>query len=141
MIDVGLVPVPIPVAAAAGGGEAGSVGPLRAALVLAFVALGSFFLAVGTVGLLRLPNVYNRMHATTKATTLGAGLVALAGWIYYGPAGDGLKALVTVAFLFLTAPTGAHMISRAAQRMDVPFEADVTWPGRRDSPPEDPADD
>ena len=107
---------------------AASVGPLRAWLVLLLVALGSFFLVVGTVGLLRLPNVYNRMHATSKATTLGAASMALAGFVYYGPGGQGLNALVTVAFLFLTAPTGAHMISRAAQRMGVPFEEHVRWP-------------
>ena len=102
--------------------------PLRAWLVLLLVAVGSFFLVVGTVGLLRLPNVYNRMHATSKATTLGAASMALAGFVYYGPGGNGLNALVTVGFLFLTAPTGAHMISRAAQRMGVPFEDHVRWP-------------
>jgi multicomponent Na+:H+ antiporter subunit G len=85
------------------------------------------------------------MHATSKATTLGAGVVALAGVVYYGfdPAslgGDGMLALVTVVFLFLTAPTGAHMISRAAQRMGVPFVDTVTWPGTATSRPEEPAD-
>jgi multicomponent Na+:H+ antiporter subunit G len=106
-----------------------SVGPVRAALVLVLLAIGLFFLLVGTVGLIRLPTVYNRMHATSKATTLGAGLVALAGFVFYGPGGDGLMALVTVAFLFLTAPTGAHLISRSAQRMGVPFAEGVSWPG------------
>ncbi|MFB6108744.1 MAG: monovalent cation/H(+) antiporter subunit G [Haloplanus sp.] len=106
-----------------------AVGPVRATLVVVLLAVGSFFLAVGTVGLLRLPNVYNRMHATSKSTTLGAASVALAGFVYFGPGGDGLMALVTVAFLFLTAPTGAHMISRAAQRMGVQFVEGVVWPG------------
>ncbi len=122
--------------ASAGASSEAAVDPLRAWLVLALVAVGSFFLVVGTVGLLRLPNVYNRMHATSKSTTLGAASMALAGFVYYGPGGDGLNALVTVAFLFLTAPTGAHMISRAAQRMGVPFEEHVQWPtvaGGRDA--------
>ncbi|MFB6123862.1 MAG: monovalent cation/H(+) antiporter subunit G [Haloferacaceae archaeon] len=118
-----------------------AVGPIRTALVLALVAVGSLFLLVGTIGLLRLPNVYNRMHATTKATTLGAASIALAGFVYYGPGGDGLMALVTVVFLFLTAPTGAHMISRAAQRMGVPFVEDVSWPGETGTTPDEPADD
>ena len=105
-----------------------SVDPVVAALTLALVALGTFFLVVGTVGIIRLPTVYNRMHATSKATTLGAGAIALAGFVYYGPGGQGLSALVTVAFLLLTAPTGAHVISRAAKRMGVPFVEGVEWP-------------
>lgn len=119
----------------------GGLGPLRTALVVAFVAVGAFFLVVGTVGLLRLPNVYNRMHATTKATTLGASSMALAAWAYHGVAGDGLLALVTVLFLFLTAPTGAHLISRSAERMGVEFEEGVRWPGRVDQRPDQPSDD
>ncbi|MFB6080072.1 MAG: monovalent cation/H(+) antiporter subunit G [Haloferacaceae archaeon] len=107
-----------------------AIGPVRAVLVLALVAVGSFFLTVGVVGLLRLPTVYNRMHATTKATTLGAASISLAGFVFYGPGGDGLLALVTVLFLFLTAPTGAHMISRSAQRMGVPFVDGVDWPAK-----------
>ena len=124
--------------ASAGASADAAVDPLRAWLVLLLITVGSFFLVVGTVGLLRLPNVYNRMHATTKATTLGAASMALAGFVYYGPGGQGLNALVIVAFLFLTAPTGAHMISRAAQRMGVPFEEHVRWPTAADGgSPED----
>jgi multicomponent Na+:H+ antiporter subunit G len=113
--------------AASGGG--GLTSPLQAALVVALVGLGTFFLLVGVVGLVRLPTIYNRMHATSKATTLGASSMLLAGVLYFGGDGDGLAALVAIGFLFLTAPTGAHMISRAAQKMGVPFEDDVTWPG------------
>jgi len=114
--------------------SASPIGPVRAAVVALLVVIGLFFLFVGTVGLVRLPTVYNRLHATSKATTLGTGVIALAGFVFYGldPAalgGDGLLALVTVVFLFLTAPTGAHMISRAAQRMGVPFVEGVDWPG------------
>ncbi|SFR42797.1 multicomponent Na+:H+ antiporter subunit G [Halogeometricum rufum] len=110
------------------GGATHAAGPIRTALVVALLAVGTFFLIVGTVGLLRLPNVYNRMHATTKSTTLGAASIALGGFVFYGPGGDGLMALVTVLFLFLTAPTGAHMISRAAQRLGIVFEEEATWP-------------
>jgi len=115
-------------------------GTLVSLLIVALIVVGSFFLLVGTIGLLRLPNVYNRLHATSKATTLGASGIALAAWAYFGPGGAGLKALVTVVFLFLTAPTGGHMISRAAQNMGVEFEAGVTWPGRTDETPTDRGD-
>lgn len=117
-----------------------SVGPFKAALVIVLLVVGGFFLTVGTVGLLRLPNVYNRMHATSKSATLGAASIGLAGWVFYGPGGDGLLTLVTVLFLFLTAPTGAHMISRAAQRMGVAFEPNVSWPGEAGRTPDEPAE-
>jgi multicomponent Na+:H+ antiporter subunit G len=104
---------------------------IHALLVAALVAIGSGFLLVGTIGLLRLPNVYNRMHATSKATTLGAASLFLAGVVYFGPSelgGAGLTSLVGIVFLFLTAPTGAHVISQAAERMGIPFYGDASWP-------------
>jgi multicomponent Na+:H+ antiporter subunit G len=100
----------------------------RTVLVVALLGVGTFFLIVGTVGLLRLPDVYNRLHATSKATTLGAASVFLAGFVHFGPAGNGLTSLVAVVFLFLTAPTGAHMLSRSAQRMGVAFVGETGWP-------------
>ena len=108
------------------------ISTVQAVAVTALVVVGSFFLLVGTVGLLRLPNVYNRMHATSKAATLGSSSILLATTVYYGPVGDGLAALVTVVFLFFTAPTGGHVISRAARKMGVGFLAGVTWPGELD---------
>ena len=105
---------------------------VRTALVVALIAVGIFFLSVGTIGLLRLPNVYNRMHATSKPTTLGTAAIFLAGFVSFGPGGAGLPSLVGILFLFLTVPTGAHMISRAAQRIGVPFMGSVTWPGKAD---------
>lgn len=107
--------------------------PFHAALVVVLIAVGSFFLTVGTVGLIRFPDVYNRLHATSKATTLGAASLFLAGFVYYGPAGPGLPSLIGIVFLFLTAPTGAHMISRSAQRMGIEFYGPGGWP---EEPPE-----
>lgn len=115
--------------------SASAIGVPRAAVVTLLIAVGSFFLMVGTVGLLRLPDVYNRLHATSKATTLGAASIFLAGVVYYGPSGPGLTSLVGIVFLFLTAPTGAHMISQAANRLGIEFHGDADWPL------DDPADD
>lgn len=103
------------------------LGTIQIWLVGALVAVGSFYLTVGTVGLIRLPDVYNRMHATSKATTLGAASIFLAGTVYFGPSGRGLTSLVGIVFLFLTAPTGAHMISRSAQKMGVEFFGRASW--------------
>ncbi len=107
---------------------ASTVARVRPLVVVALVAVGCFFLTVGTIGLLRLPNVYNRMHATSKPTTLGTAAVFLAGFVHFGPGAGGLPSLVGILFLFLTVPTGAHMISRAAQRVGVPFLGSVVWP-------------
>ncbi|MFB6360276.1 MAG: monovalent cation/H(+) antiporter subunit G [Halobacteriales archaeon] len=104
------------------------VGTLHAAVVVALITVGSFFLTVGTVGILRLPDVYNRLHANSKATTLGAASIFLAGFVYFGPQGPGLTSLIGILFLFLTAPTGAHMISRAANRLGVDFYGAAEWP-------------
>lgn len=117
---------------------------LQAAVVTALIAIGSFFLLVGTIGLIRLPDVYNRLHATTKATTLGAASFFLAGALYFGPThlgGAGLTSLVGIVFLFATAPTGAHMISRSAERMGVEFAGDAVWPETGQSRPESPEED
>ncbi|QLD85905.1 monovalent cation/H(+) antiporter subunit G [Natronomonas halophila] len=98
--------------------------------VAALAVVGVFFLTVGTIGLIRFPNVYNRMHATSKPTTLGTAAVFVAGFVHFGPGGAGLTSLVGILFLFLTVPTGAHMISRAAQKAGVPFLGGVTWPSK-----------
>lgn len=105
-----------------------AIGPVQTAIVVALIVVGSFFLVVGTIGLLRLPDVYNRLHATSKATTIGAASMFLAAFSYFGPQGYGLTSLVGILFLFLTAPTGAHMISRAAHRLGVDFFGRATWP-------------
>ncbi|QLC33719.1 monovalent cation/H(+) antiporter subunit G [Halarchaeum sp. CBA1220] len=108
-------------AATEGASEAAHAGPsdLRLAVVAALVLVGTFFLIVGTVGLWRFPDIYNRMHATSKATTLGAASMFLAGFVRFGPFGAGLTSLVGIVFLFATAPTGAHLISLAARRLGV----------------------
>ncbi|QFU81344.1 monovalent cation/H(+) antiporter subunit G [Natronorubrum aibiense] len=101
---------------------------IRTALIIALLVVGVFFLTVGTFGLLRLPNVYNRMHATSKPTTLGTAAIFLAGFVYFGPGNEGLTSLIGIGFLFLTVPTGAHMIARSAERIGIPFVEGVTWP-------------
>jgi multicomponent Na+:H+ antiporter subunit G len=75
---------------------------------------GSLFCLVAAVGMLRLPDTLIRMHAATKAGTLGAGLILLAEAVHFGDTGITLRALAAVAFLLITAPVGAHLIGRAS---------------------------
>lgn len=79
---------------------------------------GLFFLFVGTVGLLRLPDVFNRLHATTKCDTLGAGLVLLSLAVQSTPA-IGIRLALIVVFIIVTNPTAAHVIARAAYKTDI----------------------
>lgn len=76
--------------------------------------LGAGLGAVGGLGLVRLPDVFARMHAATKAPTMGLVLVVVAAALRVGHASD-LGLLALVLFLqFLTAPVGAHLVGRAA---------------------------
>lgn len=77
---------------------------------------GFFFLGIGTVGLLRLPDIYTRMHATGKCDTLGAGLTLL-GLIVLAPdAQTALKIAVVAGLITVINPTTAHVIANAAYR-------------------------
>jgi multicomponent K+:H+ antiporter subunit G len=79
--------------------------------------IGLVFTLVGSIGLVRLPDFYTRMHAPTKATTLGvSSMLAAAALTLPGhPLTIGLKAILVIALLFLTAPIAAHMLARAAR--------------------------
>lgn len=88
------------------------------------ITVGAFFTLVGSIGLIRFPDVLCRMHATTKTTTLGACSIFLAAALKYGNSPIGLKSILAVWFLLLTAPAGAHMIARAAYRIRVPLTTD-----------------
>ncbi|AEH60894.1 multisubunit sodium/proton antiporter, MrpG subunit (2.A.63.1) [Methanosalsum zhilinae DSM 4017] len=76
--------------------------------------MGLFFVFLGMVGLLRMPDVYNRLHTTTKIGTLGAFGVMISLFVRVGLEPIGIKALTLGLFLMLTAPIAAHMIGRAA---------------------------
>lgn len=88
-------------------------------LTITFLVLGLFFIVTGCLGLYRLPDVFCRMHATSKATTLGLVFILMASFVHLGFSAVGLKAVLAIIFAFLTAPVGAHLISRAAYQRGV----------------------
>jgi multicomponent Na+:H+ antiporter subunit G len=77
------------------------------------------FVFIGMLGLLRLPDVYNRLHATTKIAILGAFGVMLGIIMKVGFNSMGIKAITVGLFMLLTSPMAAHMMSRAAHRHGV----------------------
>ena len=85
------------------------------------IVLGGGFAAIAGLGLLRLPDVLIRMHASTKAGTLGVGLIVLGVSVHFATSLVITKALLIIAFLFLTAPVGAHLVGRAAYRRGLPL--------------------
>jgi multicomponent Na+:H+ antiporter subunit G len=89
------------------------------ALVLACLAAGLFFQAVAAVGVLRLPDFYTRVHAVSKADTLGLLFTLAAVALWAGPTLTALKVGFVAMFLFLSTPTATHAIARAALRVGV----------------------
>lgn len=75
--------------------------------------VGTGFMSVAAIGLIRLPDLYTRMHAITKAGTLGIGLLLVGVAVYMGDISFTTRAVVVILFVLLTAPVSAHMIGRA----------------------------
>ncbi len=88
--------------------------PVRLALIVIFVLLGLFFTFVSMTGVIRLPDIYARAHTASQADTLGAGFALAAVALVIGWEGAGFKSLILLFFIFVTNPTAAHGIARAA---------------------------
>ena len=84
------------------------------------LCVGIFLFVSGTLGLMRLPDFYCRMHATGKCDTLGALLVLIGLAIYNGFNLVTLKIIFIAVFIFVANPTATHAIGRAALINDVP---------------------
>ncbi|MGV8146088.1 MAG: monovalent cation/H(+) antiporter subunit G [Alkaliphilus sp.] len=92
---------------------------IRNIIVIALMMSGIFFFIVGTVGLIRMPDVFSRMHATTKCDTLGAGLILLAVVAYNGINVVSLKFLMVLIFIWITNPTSAHIIAKSEYKRKI----------------------
>ena len=78
--------------------------------------LGGIFVLIGAVGMVKLPDIYTRLHAPTKTTTLGIGCILIASMFLHVAEGRGfsIQEIVISLFLFITAPVSAYMIAKAA---------------------------
>ena len=86
---------------------------------LALIIIGVLFDVSGCVGLVRLPDVYNRIQASTKCVVLGTALLLLGAVIWLGTAAAVIKGLLCILFILITSSTAAHALSRAAHRSGV----------------------
>ncbi len=99
-------------------------------LAAGLVLLAAFFLLVGAIGLVRLPDFYMRLHAPTKASTLGVGGMLIASMLLAALQGrPGIAELLITLFVFVTAPVSANLMAQAAlhlkTRSKAPLPADV----------------
>jgi multicomponent K+:H+ antiporter subunit G len=85
--------------------------------------IGAFFILVGSIGLVRLPEFFMRLHAPTKASTLGVGGVLLASMVYALNESVLIHELIITLFVFVTAPVSAHLLSQAALRLKLKSKA------------------
>lgn len=84
-----------------------------------FISVGLAFDVFGCLGLVRLPDVYNRLQAATKCVTLGTCSILFGTFLMVGCTAAGFKSLLCMIFLILTSPVAAHAIARGAHRAGI----------------------
>jgi len=83
------------------------------------IAIGSLFNLFSCIGLIRLPDAYNRLQASTKAITMGMCTILLGVTVRYGFTGVGVKALLAIVVIFFTATVSAHTLARGTYRFGI----------------------
>jgi len=83
---------------------------------IVFIFVGVIFDFFGCLGLVRLPDIYNRLQASTKCVTLGTVSILFGLFLFNGFSATGIKAILCIGFIILTAPVSAHALARAAHR-------------------------
>ena len=92
-------------------------------VVAVLLLLGAGLTFVAALGLFRLPDLYTRMHAASKAGTAGSGLLLLAVALQAGEVDVWIKCVLAIVFFFLTAPVSAHLLAKAAVQGGQPLPA------------------
>ncbi|MBN2120625.1 MAG: Na+/H+ antiporter subunit G [Candidatus Omnitrophica bacterium] len=92
---------------------------MRDIIGLAFMTIGFTFDVIGCLGLVRLPDVYNRLQAATKCVTLGTCSILFGAFLIVGFTAAGMKSLMCMVFVVLTSPVAAHAIARGAHKAGV----------------------
>ncbi len=89
--------------------------PVLDIVVAILLVAGAFFIFTAALGLLRLPDLYTRMHAASKAGTVGSGILLVAAGLYAQDVAVFARALIGIGFFLMSAPVAAHLIARAAR--------------------------
>jgi len=94
---------------------------MRDLLVCALMVTGSLFMLLSAIGVVRMPDLFTRMHAATKVGTVGVSGLMLAVALHFGTLSVVAPALAVIMFVLVTAPIAAHMIGRAAYHFGIPL--------------------
>jgi len=86
---------------------------------MVFIIIGLVFDFIGCLGLVRFPDIYNRLHSSIKCVTMGTSSILFGLFLYKGFTATGIKALLAILFLILTAPVSAHVLARSAHKSGV----------------------
>lgn len=92
---------------------------MNEAIGMFFIIVGFIFDFFGCLGLIRLPDVYNRLQASTKCVTLGTCSILFGLFLFKGFTAAGIKAVLCILFIVLTAPVSAHALARGAHKSGV----------------------
>ena len=87
---------------------------MKEILTILLILTGSLFALIASIGMLKMPDFFTRIHAATKSGTLSISCILLATAIHFNQSSVSMLCLLIVVFVFITAPVGAHLISRAA---------------------------
>jgi multicomponent K+:H+ antiporter subunit G len=100
-------------------------------MVSLLLLVGSVFIVIGAIGLVRLPDFFMRLHGPTKSTTLGVGGMLMAALVHAAGRDFSLRELVITLFLFVTAPVSAYLLGQAGLRRRVTSRAPLpdNFPG------------
>lgn len=83
--------------------------------------VGALFTFVAALGVVRMPDLFMRMHANTKSATLGVGFIMLGAAVYFNDVTITTRAVAVVLFLLVTAPISSHLLARAAYFSGIPL--------------------
>ncbi|GGD27146.1 monovalent cation/H(+) antiporter subunit G [Aureimonas glaciei] len=97
------------------------IGDLLTILAGVLVLAGAAFAAIAGVGILRLPDLFTRMHAASKAGSVGVGLMLLALALVANETAEALRAIAAILFFLLTTPISAHLLAKAAYAAGYPL--------------------
>lgn len=90
-------------------------------IAAALLAIGALLMFLSAVGVVRMPDLYTRMSASSKAAGLGSSLVFAAVAVHFGSLDVAARAIAAIVFIFLTVPVAAHMVARSGYLARVPL--------------------
>ncbi|RJP24192.1 MAG: Na+/H+ antiporter subunit G [Candidatus Abyssobacteria bacterium SURF_5] len=94
---------------------------MQQAMSAVFMFIGACLMLISGLGIIRFPDLYMRISASTKASTLGAGFALFSLAVHFGRIDVAMLSFATIAFLLITVPVAAHLLSRAAYHVGVPL--------------------